>query len=37
MAKIYPITLTEQERHLLLRLIQKGRTSARRVRRAQIL
>jgi transposase len=37
MAKIYHINLTEQERNLLLSLIQKGRTSARRVRRAQIL
>jgi transposase len=37
MAKIYPLNLTEQERTLLLSLIQQGRTSARRVRRAQIL
>jgi transposase len=37
MAKIYHINLTAQERNLLLSLIQKGRSSARRVRRAQIL
>lgn len=37
MAKIYHINLTEQERNLLLSLAQKGRTSARRMRRAQIL
>jgi transposase len=37
MAKIYYINRTEQERGSLLTLIQKGRTSARRVRRAQIL
>lgn len=37
MAKIYHVNLTEQERGSLLALIQKGRTSARRVRRAQIL
>ena len=37
MAKIYHVNLTEQERGFLLALIQKGRTSARRVRRAQIL
>lgn len=37
MAKISHINLTEPERHLLLSLLQKGRTSARRVRCAQIL
>ena len=37
MAKLYHVNLTEQERDALLALIQKGRTSARRVRRAQIL
>ena len=37
MAKIYHVNFTEQERHLVLAVIQKGRTSARRVRRAQIL
>jgi len=37
MAKLYQVNLTEQERDSLLALIQKGRTAARRVRRAQIL
>jgi putative transposase len=37
MAKLYHVNLTEEERDSLLALIQKGRTSARRVRRAQIL
>jgi transposase len=37
MAKLYHVNRTEQERDSLLALIQKGRTSARRVRRAQIL
>ena len=37
MVKMYHVNLTEQERGFLLALIQKGRTSARRVRRAQIL
>jgi len=37
MAKIDHSNLTEQKRHHLLSLIQKGRTAARRVRRAQIL
>jgi transposase len=37
MAKLYRVTLTEQERRLLLALTQKGRASARQVRRAQIL
>jgi transposase len=37
MAKIYHIDLTVPERSLLLALIQRGRTSARKMRRAQIL
>ena len=37
MAKSDHITMTEQERNLGLSPIQKGRTSARRLRRAQIL
>ena len=37
MAKIYRVHLTAQERSLLLALTQKGRASARQVRRAQIL
>ena len=37
MAKIYHIDLTAQERNTLLTVIRKGRASARKVRRAQIL
>ena len=37
MAKRYRVTLTAQERRLWLALTQKGRASARQVRRAQIL
>lgn len=37
MAKIYRVELSEPERHMLLALIQKGRASVRKLRRAQIL
>lgn len=37
MAKIYHIDVTEPERSLLLALVQRGRTAARKMRRAQIL
>ncbi len=37
MAKIYLVTLTDDERQQLLDLTSKGQTKARRLKRAQIL